>query len=491
MLGIRSVSKSRTEADDKLQSPQLSNPRFLRLLDLALVTTALFMVITDEIVLLFHVVFVLLSVGAFYWPFRSFMLRAFFWVTVDSLYVLHAVSVGKTHADELIEIPLMTVILSTVFLIAQQRSKAEQKARNLNAELERRIQELNVANTELSESTEKLQQTQSQLILEEKMSALGRLVAGIAHEINTPLGAIQASAGNITKALEESFEYLPQLLQRLDTEQQADFFNLLNEAMQAKNFITYSEKRAFKKTLVSQLEEQGITNVKHIADRLIDIGIYKDIQAFLPLLKHPHIDWILQLAYNLTRLQSNNRTTITAVERAAKVVFALKSYARYGGTHPAGNRSGERQLIQVAEGLETVLELYRNQIKQGIEVVRDYQSIPAIWCYPDELIQVWTNLIHNAIQAMKHEGTLAIATLQQDNCVVVQVQDSGCGILPEIQGRIFEPFFTTKPMGEGSGLGLDICRKILDKHQGRIEVASHPGQTTFSVWLPIDNSPTE
>ncbi|NJM27306.1 MAG: hypothetical protein HC856_01810 [Pseudanabaena sp. RU_4_16] len=95
MLGIRSVSKSRTEADNKLQSPQLSNSRFLRLLDLALVTTALFMVITDEIVLLFHVVFVLLSVGAFYWPFRSFLLRAFFWVTVDSLYVLHAVNVGK------------------------------------------------------------------------------------------------------------------------------------------------------------------------------------------------------------------------------------------------------------------------------------------------------------------------------------------------------------------------------------------------------------
>ncbi len=484
MLGIRSVSKSRTEADNKLQSPQLSNPRFLRLLDLALVATALFMVITDEIALLSHVIFVLLSVGAFYWPFRSFMLRAFFWVTVDSLYVLHAVSVGKTHADELIEIPLMLVILSTVFLIAQQRSKAEQKARNLNAELEQRIQELNIANTELSESTEKLQQTQSQLILEEKMSALGRLVAGIAHEINTPLGAIQASAGNITKALEESLEHLPQLLQRLGTEQQADFFNLLNEAMQAKNFITYSEKRAFKKTLVSELEEQGITNGRHIADQLIDIGIYKNIHAFLPLLKHPHIDWILQLAYNLTRLQSNNRTTLTAVERAAKVVFALKSYARY-------DRSGERQLIQVSEGLETVLELYRNQIKQGIEVVRNYQSIPPIWCYPDELIQVWTNLIHNAIQAMKHQGTLAIATLQQDNCVVVRVQDSGCGILPEIQGRIFEPFFTTKPMGEGSGLGLDICRKILDKHQGRIEVASHPGQTTFSVWLPIDDSPTE
>jgi signal transduction histidine kinase len=474
-----------------LQSPPPQSLRFLRLLDLALVITAIFMVITDETVLLFHVIFVLLSVGAFYWPFRGFVLRAVGWVTIDALYVLHAVSVGKTQVDELIEIPLMTVILSTVFLIAQQRSKAELQARNLNAELNQRVQELNTANTELSESTEKLQQTQAQLILEEKMSALGRLVAGIAHEINTPLGAIQASAGNINKALEESFEYLPQLLQRLGTEQQADFFNLLNEAMQSKNFITYSEKRAFKKTLGVQLEEQGITNVKHIADQLIDIGIYKDIQPFLPLLKHPNIDWILQLAYNLTRLQSNNRTTINAVERASKVVFALKSYARFGGTHPAGNRSGDRHLAQITEGLETVLELYRNQIKQGIEVVRDYKTIPPIWCYPDELIQVWTNLIHNAIQSMANQGTLAIATFQQDNCVVVQVRDSGCGIPPEIQGRIFEPFFTTKPIGEGSGLGLDICRKILDKHQGRIEVASHPGQTTFSVWLPIDDLPTD
>jgi signal transduction histidine kinase len=474
-----------------LQSPQPKTPRFLRILDLALVATAICMVVTDETVLLFHVVFVLLSVGAFYWQFRAFVLRAITWVTVDALYVAQAVSTGKTQFDELIEIPLMIVILSTVFLIAQQRSKAEQQARNLNSELSQRLQELNTANAELSESTAKLQQTQAQLILEEKMSALGRLVAGIAHEINTPLGAIQASAGNITKALAESFEYLPQLLQRLGTEKQADFFNLLKEAMQSKNFITYSEKRTLKKTLVAKLEEEGVTNVKYMADQLLDIGIYNDIQPFLPLLRHPNIDWILQLAYNLTRLQSNNRTTINAVERAAKVVFALKSYARYGGTHPAGNLSGERQLTQVAEGLETVLELYRNQIKQGIEVVRDYQSIPPIWCYPDELIQVWTNLIHNAIQAMTNHGTLTIATLQQDNYAVVQVQDSGSGILPEIQARIFEPFFTTKPIGEGSGLGLDICRKIIDKHQGRIELTSHPGQTIFSVWLPIGDHPEQ
>jgi two-component system, NtrC family, sensor kinase len=134
-----------------------------------------------------------------------------------------------------------------------------------------------------------------------------------------------------------------------------------------------------------------------------------------------------------------------------------------------------------------VLELDRNSIKKGIEVTRNYQLLPAIWCYSDEMIQVWTNLIYNAIQAMEGKGRLAIATHQQGRYIVVQFTDSGCGIPPEIQARIFEPFFTTKPAGEGSGLGLNISQKIIDKHQGRIEVDSQPGQTTFKIWLPIDS----
>jgi signal transduction histidine kinase len=99
-------------------------------------------------------------------------------------------------------------------------------------------------------------------------------------------------------------------------------------------------------------------------------------------------------------------------------------------------------------------------------------------------MQVWTNLIHNAIQAMEGKGKLEIVVREQDNYVIVQVTDSGCGIPPEIQERIFEPFFTTKPLGEGSGLGLDIVKKIVNKHEGRIEVESVPGETTFRVWLP-------
>jgi signal transduction histidine kinase len=124
-------------------------------------------------------------------------------------------------------------------------------------------------------------------------------------------------------------------------------------------------------------------------------------------------------------------------------------------------------------------------LKQGIEVIKNYQQVPAIFCYAEELNQVWTNLLHNAIQAMSNRGRLEISVFEESRQIVVQVTDSGSGIPPEIKERIFDPFFTTKPAGEGSGLGLDIVRKIVDKHQGKIEVNSQPGRTTFSVMLPI------
>ena len=131
---------------------------------------------------------------------------------------------------------------------------------------------------------------------------------------------------------------------------------------------------------------------------------------------------------------------MTAIERASKVVFALKNYARQ-------DQTGEQQLVKITDGIETVLEIYHNQIKHNIDVIRNYQSLSEIWCYPDELIQVWTNLIHNAIQAMKGEGKMQIATEQAENGVIVQITDSGSGIDTEVEDRIFEPFFYHKSHG--------------------------------------------
>lgn len=365
--------------------------------------------------------------------------------------------------------------------------QAEEVLVRVETHLENRFlqKSLREKNEELEKTLEQLKVTQNQLIQSEKMAALGQLIAGIAHEVNTPLGAIQASSSNTTNALEESVEQIPKLFHILNEERRADFFALLDRSLQSDEQVTAKDKRQFKRTLTDELETNQIYNARAIADTLVDLGIYDNITPFLTLFKDPNLDLILQVVYNLVRLKRNNQNIVNAVSRAAKVVFALKSYSRY-------DRSGKKVPAKITDGLEIVLSLYYNQIKQGIEVIRDYEELPPILCYPDELNQVWTNLIHNSIQAMDRTGKLEIkvySNLPDDSgkrFVVVSITDSGSGIAPEIQSQIFEPFFTTKTAGEGSGLGLDICKKIIEKHEGKIGVESKPGRTTFRVWLPME-----
>lgn len=335
-------------------------------------------------------------------------------------------------------------------------------------------------NEELTLTLEQLKETQNQLVQSEKMAALGQLIAGIAHEINTPLGAIRSSIGNITNFLDNNLETLPVFFKELSTERQQDFVNLMHTSNQQDYSLSTREKREFKRGVRQQLELQQIGNADSLASILINIGLQTNLQSFLPLLKDPDSEKILKTAYEFSSIQKSARTIATATERAAKVVFALKNYARY-------DLNAEKSEMNIVEGIETVLTLYQNQLKHGVEVVRNYQSqVPTVLCYPDELHQVWTNLVHNSLQAMENKGILRIDIVQQDSWLKVSITDSGKGIAPEILPKIFEPFFTTKPMGEGSGLGLDIVRKIIEKHEGKIDVTSMPAQTTFIVYLPIN-----
>jgi two-component system NtrC family sensor kinase len=338
---------------------------------------------------------------------------------------------------------------------------------------------LEAKNEDLAKTLQQLQDTQNQLIQSEKLAALGQLVASIAHEINNPLGAIRSSSDNIAHFLEDELESVPEFFQQLSPRQQQFFLMLLRQSKKQKSRLSTKEKRQLRRTLIAQLNAHHIADAETMAALLVDIEVYDGLETVLPFLKESKSEDILTKVYQIITSKKSIRNIITATDQAAKVVFALKSYARYDAT-------GEKLKTNIIDGIETALILYQNQFKQGVEVVRYYEdSLPSILCYPDELNQVWTNLIHNALQAMNNQGTLTINVTRHQARVVVSLTDSGAGIPVENQSKIFEPFFTTKPIGKGSGLGLYIVKKIVDKHEGTIEVQSIPGKTTFTVSLPI------
>jgi len=366
--------------------------------------------------------------------------------------------------------------LEVIQLLSGQAAIAIDNAKLYN-NLEQKVTERTQA---LAQALEEVKTIQDELIQKEKMAALGQLIAGIAHEINTPLGAIRSSAGNIAKFLDQTLEQLPTLFQSLSTEDSASFLALLQRSLQHQSTFSTKEERKFKRALRRELENSDIDDADIIAERLVIMGITDEIANFMPLLQRSDSSQILEIAYKLSELKRGTAMINTSTDRASKVVFALKTYSRY-------DQSGEKIIVNLTEGIETVLTLYHNQLKQGVKVIRNYTDIPPVSCYPDELNQVWTNLIHNALQAMDNRGTLTIDVTQVNQEAKISIIDSGSGIPEEIKSKIFEPFFTTKSAGEGSGLGLDIVKKIIDKHSGYMTVESQLGRTRFNVFLPIQS----
>ncbi len=349
-----------------------------------------------------------------------------------------------------------------------------------------RIVERDIANLaleqksdQLTKALETLQHTHRQLVQSQKMEALGQLTAGVAHEVNTPLGAIRSSVGNILSNLTQTLEGIPVFFNSLNESEIIAFQRILNRSLQKNLLTSAKDERVFKREISKLLEENEIPDFANVADTLVDMGIYDGLEDFLEVLKTENGRMIVQNVYKLSGIQRSAQTINTATDKASKVVFALKNYTRYDHT-------GELIRTDIVESMETVLTLYYNLIKHDIELIKFYDpDLPQILCYPDELNQVWTNLIHNAIQAMDNKGVLDIKILNEEEHVSIYISDTGKGVPKEISERIFEPFFTTKPKGEGTGLGLDIVKKVVEKHIGKLYFTSVPGSTTFIVKIPI------
>jgi two-component system, NtrC family, sensor kinase len=335
------------------------------------------------------------------------------------------------------------------------------------------------ARAQAAQALLELHQAEAHLVHSEKMAALGQLIAGVAHEINTPIGAIKSSGRNITEALDSALLDLPTLLDELDAAHRVCFSELLARASRSKAVMSTREERSIVRDVTVRLEALGVPQPRHSAGLLVQLQSHTDLEQVLPLLRHAASDRILNAAHGIATITTNADNINTAVDRVAKIIFALKSFSRFGGVQ-VWTESNLR------EGLETVLTIYQNQIKHGIELVRQFDEVPPVRCLPDEISQVWVNLVHNALQAMDYKGVLTLGLRREGDSAMVSVSDTGCGMTPEVRERIFDAFFTTKPAGEGTGLGLDIVRKIVEKHGGQIFVTSEIGQgSTFTVSLPI------
>ncbi len=277
--------------------------------------------------------------------------------------------------------------------------------RTLSERVEERTRDLNKKNDELEVKLQQIVEMQQQLIIQEKMASLGNLVAGVAHEVNSPIGAVHSAADSSRRCIERISAFVRS-----------------NESV-------------------------------------------KGLRAGDELEK------------SLQILKNNNEVTAVASERITSIVRSLKTFARLD--------EAEYQQADIRVGLDSTLLLIEHELKNRIAVTRDYGDVPDIGCYPNQLNQVFMNVLMNAAQAIDGKGTIIVKTFVDDDDVVIQISDDGCGMAPEVITRVFDPGFTTKGVGVGTGLGLSICHTIIQKHHGKIKVASDVGKgTTFSIIVP-------
>ena len=326
-----------------------------------------------------------------------------------------------------------------------------------------------------------LKNTQQKLIQSEKLASLGQLISGIAHEINTPLAAIKASSevmSDINKYYEQN---IYQLIKNISLEKYNQLVNLIYNSFTNKKVLTTKEEREIKRIIIKELDNHGIVDADNIADILISIGLLNNYQEFIDIIDIQNLDEIIEFSNKYSNMLQSIDVIQTAVEKASKIVRALRNYSHF-------QSKNELVLYNIVTGIETVLTLYQNQTKHSIEIIKKYNFDDSILCYPDELNQVWSNLIKNALDAMKYKGILKICTNRIEDNLSVEIEDNGEGIPEENYKVLFEPFFTTKSIGEGTGLGLDIVKRIIEKHGGQISFSSKVGiGTKFKVYLPIRN----
>jgi signal transduction histidine kinase len=334
-----------------------------------------------------------------------------------------------------------------------------------------------------------MRSTQAAVVERQRLAALGALSAGLMHELNNPAAAASRATSALRQRVAGMRHKLGMLADGRIDPAQLDALVVLQEDVieRAAKAPTLTAMQAADREdqLGDWMEKRGVSGGWDIAPVFaqggIDVDCLTEIEAKVEKgLLDQAVHW-LGYALETEQLMSDIED---ATARVSSLVSAAKQYSQMD--------RAAHQWIDVHTGLDSTLVMLTHKIGKGVTVVKDYdRTLPQIPAHPAELNQVWTNLIDNAVQAMSGAGTLTIRTYREDDHVVVSVGDTGPGVPENLRKRVFEPFFTTKPVGEGTGLGLDISyRIVVNGHGGDIILSSRPGDTTFQVRLPLAEPPS-
>jgi signal transduction histidine kinase len=411
--------------------------------------------------------------------------------TVDSFYVVLEGEVGISRLDGAQEISLGThqtgeftgglAVLTGKTSIHRARATSACRILEIDSETFRHVAvELpDVADIFISGLARRMRFTQRAFRQQEKLAALGKLSAGLTHELNNPAAAARRASEELGAAVLEAQLAALEYDQRFSADERDALSAMQHETAAGTAPLDPLLLSDAEDELAEWLDEQEVGEPWDLAATLAAAGVEAGrLKQLASVLEDGSLDGGLGWLAKTVELVGLAEEAATSAGRISELVGAMKEY-----TYMDRAAVGE---VDVTVGIENTLTILDHKLK-GVSVRREYeQDLPKVQGNGGELNQVWTNLIDNAADAVDGRGNITVRAFAEEDLVVVEVVDDGPGIPREVLGHVFEPFYTTKEVGAGTGLGLDVARRVVVAHGGKVSVRSEPGETRFTARLPVD-----